>query len=477
MSQTPDERTAAPEQEAGPDEIVEALLEERAAPETLASAVADQEAPDAADTIERLERDEQAELVQRMENPAAADALAYMPAELASTVVEDLADDEAAALIALMDPDDAADILQLLPEERRSVLLGLLHPRRAAVLAKLSLFDPESAGGLMTTDIAVVRANMTIGQAIERIKRDSIGEHQPAVFCVDDQKRLLGSISLRSLLVIDDAELVADHLRTDIEPVLPEVDQEEVARLFDRYDYLTLPVVDHAGRVLGMITIDDIVDTITAETTEDAMKQVGAGAAEAVYSTVRAKLKGRAPWLLVNLATATLAAIVLLGFQDLIERIAVAAVIFPIIANQCGNTGYQSLAVTLRGLVLGEIRRERVRPLIVKEAGFGVVMGLGTGVVVLGAVTLLGLLGDVTGLEILEGLGWRVGLVAGSAMAAAMCVACLVGTAIPLFMQRCGIDPATASSIFLTMLTDMLSFATFLGLVFLTEPWLAAAIG
>lgn len=456
------------------DQTVERLLDEDASVEELRPHVEEQDAPEAADTIESLDKAEQVALVHELDNESAAEALVHMDPALAATVLIDLEQPEAVQLIELMDPDDAADLIQQLPADRRASILESLHPRRAAVLAKLALYDPESAGGIMTTDIVVIRSGMSIGQAIDRIKRQKLRDDQPYIYVVDDMKRLLGTISLRDILIIDDDEPVADHIDADIDSLLPETDREEVAKLFERYDYLTMPVVDQNRRILGMITIDDVIDIIAAETTEDALKQVGAGSDEQVISSVKAKLKGRLPWLAVNLGTASMAAAAVLPFQEAIELIPVVAVIFPIIANQAGNTGFQSLAVTLRGIVLGEIRPDRIRPLILRELGFGLISGAAIGVVVFGLIIGLGVLGRATDIGLFAGFGWRLGLVAGAAMNAVMIVGCLVGTAVPLVMKRLGADPAAASSIFLIMLTDMVSFATFLGLVFVLRDWLLA---
>ena len=223
---------------------------------------------------------------------------------------------------------------------------------------------------------------------------------------------------------------------------------------------------------LGMITIDDVVDIIQAEATEDALKQAGAGSDEAAYSPLSKKLKGRLPWLVVNLGTATLAASIIAAFEGVIAAIPVAAVIFPIIANQSGNAGYQSLAVTLRGLVLGNIHRDQVRKLVARELIFGMVAGVAVGVVVFAVLLLVGAIGSAAASEALAQFTWRLALIAGSSMAACLAVACLVGTAIPLILDRVGVDPATASSIFLTMLADIVAFAVFLGLVALLRNWL-----
>lgn len=449
---------------------VDEVLESAQTTEELAQGVETLEAPDAAETLERLEPQESAEVVKQMEDAAAADALAHMDAPLAATVLMDLDPQEAANLIALMEPDDAADILQAVHKPMCADVLARLEPRDAAQLGKLALYDPESAGGIMTTDIIVIPETMSIGRTIEFIQRHQITPSQHDVYCMDQDKRLVGTIGLRDLLLHPDKDPVSEWMERDVDAVTPGVDREAVARLFEKYDYLNVPVVDDQRRVLGMVTVDDVLDIISAEHTEDALKQVGAGAHEAVYSPIGAKFRGRFPWLIVNLLTSQAAAAVVLFYHDLYELIPIVGAVLPVIANQAGNAGQQSLAVTLRGLVLGEIRRERVLPLIMREMALGLLAGATVGLILTLSILLIG----HGGLGIVPQLNWKIGVVAGVAMTGALYVGCLVGTAIPLVMDRLGFDPATASSIFLTMMTDSMSFATFLTLVFWLQGWLVS---
>jgi len=462
------------------EQQVEALINTDAPPEEYVPLVEEQDPADAADTLERLIPADSLDVLHRMGNEKASLALTEMPPELAATMLLDLYEmerEEAATLVSLMGPDDAADIIQLLDPTVRERLIADLHPRRAAQIGKLALYHPETAGGLMTTDILVVRDGLSIGQAIDAIKRRKINEEQSDVYAVNEKRALVGYITLRELLIESDDDLVRDHITRDVITAPPDMDREEVARLFERYHLLTLPVVDEKSRVLGMITIDDIVDTIREEQTEDAFKQVGAGTGEAVYSTIRKKVRGRMPWLVVNLVTASLAATVILAFSDMIELVPVAAIVFPIIANQSGNTGFQSLAVTLRGITLKEIHKERVTPLVVREALSGGAMGLGVGLLLFAGVVALGATGRSMDSDLLSGFSWRIGVVAGGAMFFAMSASALVGTLIPILMEKIGADPATASSIFLVTFTDSLSFAVFLGLIFMLQPWIQGGQG
>lgn len=461
----------APTQSDDLEREVEAMIEAGADPEELAPVVQELEPADAADTLESLEPEASAEVLHVMEDQAAADALAHMEVSLAVTVLLDLEREESARLLSLMEPDDAADILQGLPQDVAKGILSAIEPKQAAVLGKLALYDPETAGGVMTTDILVLREGMTIGQAIQHIKKRPMEESQTEVYVVDADKRLVGTISMRDLLVANNDERVGDYIEREVEMLHPAQDREEVAELFQRYDYITLPVVDEERRILGMVTIDDVVDIIESERSEDAGKLVGAGAGEAVFSSLKVKIRGRTPWLVINLVAAQLGASILLVFHDLIQLIPVVATIYPVIANQAGNTGQQSLAIVLRGLVLDQVRREQVRRLLLRETMVGLLTGVLVGLVFGLSVAALNAMG------LLESIDWRMGIVAGVAMTGAMTAACLIGASIPLGLDRLGLDPATASSIFLTMMTDFLSYGVFLALVLVMQGWLTPAAG
>jgi len=449
-----------------PDEHVLALIESDATPEELAKGVGEQEAPDAADTLESLEPEESAEVLHEMDVQAAAAALSYMELPLAATVLQDLPVQEAAELISYMEPDDAADVLQELPESRAEELLRELPRRKAADLAKLALYDPETAGGLMNTRFLKLSADATVAQAIEKVRAKAELLDQPDIYVVDERKRLAGVVPLRALLVNGPDDRIGDIMDPDVEPLDPAMDREAVAMMFDRYDHLTLPVIDANRRLLGVVTIDDVVDIIRAEHTEDVFKQVGAGAGESVYAPLWTKLRGRFPWLMINLGMASVAALVVLRFESLIAEIAILAVVMPIIANQAGNAGHQALAVTLRGLVLGEVRRGRALPLLIRESLLGLGSGFLLGSVVWLALTLLG------GLGLHDEANWRIGLIAAISMAGALAIGCLTGSGVPLLLERMGFDPAAGSSIFVTMITDTVSFAAFLGLAFALQQWI-----
>jgi len=437
----------------------------------LAEAVEQQEAADAADTLEHLEDDEAIEVLVAMEESAAAEALAEMEDPLAAGVIDDLLEEGRSAyagrLLSLMAPDDAADLLQSVDAAQREALLLAVPAPTAANLRRLLGYDEESAGGLMTTDYVAVGDTMTVGQATEAIRAGSLPEQLNHVPVVDAQGRLTGVVGLRNLLLSPAGERVEDLMDRAPRAIRTDLDQERVAREFDRYDYFMLPVVDDANRVLGIVTVDDVIDIIREEQTEDVQKTVGAGAEEAVYSPVSEKIRGRFPWMATSLLMTLAAAVIVLFFEDLIREQPVVAFLMPVIAALVGNAGHQALAVTLRGIVLDQVRPERVRPLILREAAVGLITGSALAVMMF---LLIGILSTF-----ISGVSWEVGAMAAVALPVSMTAGTLAGSSIPLIMRRLGADPAQSSAIFLIMITDGISFATFLGIAHLAYQWLMGA--
>ena len=453
------------------DERVEELLEKPTLdlPE-FADAVEQQEAPDAAETLEQIGGAKAVEVIEEMETESAADALAHMHPSLAVSVLEDLVEEDpayAGKLIEEMEPDDATDILQNMTDASRDRLLGTLGKVEAVKFRRLLEYPEKSAGGLMTTDYLAVRDTMTVREAIEAIRRaGALGVDWLYVFVVDWRGRLQGRATMRALLLANPAQKVTEICERQVDAVKPDIEREDVAREFEKYDYLVLPVVDDEDRMLGVITVDDVVDVIRQENREDAQAMVGAGRGEAVFSSVGDKLRGRMPWLMVNLCTCTISAVIILQFNKVIGAIAMLASLMPVIANQAGTAGQQSLAVTLRGIVLDEVRDGAERGILRREAYVGMMNGLMCGVIAATVVTL----GE---LSFNPGTGrWMLGIVAGVAMTVALSIGTFVGAALPLLARRFGADPATAATIFLTTVTDAVSFFVFLGLATILSHWL-----
>jgi len=437
------------------DERVAELIEHTIDVPVLAEAVEQQEAADAADTLESLAEEEAADVLEQMDLQAAAEALAEMQAPLAVGVVQDVVDEDlgyASRLLGAMAPDDAADLLQELPVRFREQVLAAMPLDDAAALRKLIAYDRESAGGLMTTDYLALRSEMTVSEAIEVIRAESISEGIQHLMVTSSDGRIEGVVHVRELLLGGRDQRIGELMKATVKAVRPSVDREAVAREFARYDFSMLPVVDLDDRLVGIVTVDDVIDIIRDEQTEDVQKTVGAGAGEAVYSRVGEKFRGRFPWLAASLLLTGFAAIAVILFGDLIAERPILAFLMPVIAAVVGNAGHQALAVTFRGIVLDEVRRERVGPLVVREGLVGLFNGAA-----LGLVTFL-----ILNLPVVPGASWQLGLVAGISIMFAMVVGTLAGAGVPLVMRSLGIDPAQSSAIVLIMITDALSFTTLL---------------
>jgi magnesium transporter len=432
----------------------------------LATAVTKQKAADAADTLEDLDDVEATEVIELMEDQAAADALAEMEVPLAVLIIEDLSDDNrtqyASTLLSLLAPDDAASIIRGVDESFIEPLFASMSVGYASKLRQLCDYEEESAAGIMTTDFVSLPEEMTIDQVVELLRERALPEHVQDLPVINKNDELVGVVSLRALLIGLPDETVSETMEQKVSAVHSETDREQVAREFDRYGYEMLPVVDTSNRLLGIITVDDVIDIIEEEQTEDVQKTVGAGAGEAVYSGVGEKLKGRMPWLIVSAIMMLPATYVVLGFESMIKEVALLAVFMPLIAALAGNAGHQALAVTLRGIVLDEVRPDRIFPLMRRELTVGMVTGITIG----GSVAMLiWLFGDGE-------LATRLGVIFACAMVVSMAVGTFTGAAIPLVMKRVGADPAQASAIFLIMITDAVAFSTLLGFAWLALQWM-----
>ena len=436
------------------DERVAQLLEHSIDVPVLAEAVQQQEPADAADTLETLDEEEAAEVLEQMDDKSAAEALAEMQGPLAVRVIEEEIEEDisyATKLIELMAPDDAVDLLQEIEDSYREEVLAAMPLATASKLRELIGYDPETAGGLMTTDYLVLDKTLSVAGAVDRLRAQELPKGVPHLLVVGEDNRVVGTVELRDLVLGRPEQVLSEIMNRTVKAVRPDVDREEVAREFDRYDYSMLPVIDLDDRLIGLVTVDDVIDIIRAEQTEDVQKTVGAGAVEAVYSPLAEKLRGRLPWLVISLGMTFAAASVVLFFEDLIRKHHILVFLLPAIAAVVGNAGQQALMVTLRGIVLEEVRRERVVPLLMRETLVGLISGSALGLALFGGVSLLG--------TIVESASWQVGAVAGVTMALAMMVGTLAGTGIPLIMRRLGFDPAQSASIFLIMITDALAFS------------------
>ena len=414
---------------------------------------------DLADLIEELDEEERREvLVALAPEPAlAAEALAEMEwDEHPEDALAALEPEQIASLVAQLSDDDAADIIGELNLEDQNRVLSALPFLDAGEIRDLLKYDEETAGGLMTTELVAVSGEMDAREAIEEVRRQAqeIGEFYN-IFVVDEQRRLQGTLPVQALVTAPVGARIADLVEPVVVSVGPEVDQEEVGRILSRYNLVAVPVVDAAGRLLGRITFDDVIDVIEAETTEDILRFGGVSDEEEVRGGWWDAVRSRLPWLMLNLVTAGAAAAVVVYFESSIERLTLLAALMPVIAGMGGNTGTQALAVTIRRLAVSRETAGRRWTVVGKELLVGVINGFAIGLVAAAVTVALALAMNETLL---------LGLVVLLAMWMNLIVAGFAGAFVPIVLERVGVDPAVASSIFVTTFTDMVGFLLLLGL-------------
>jgi len=371
------------------------------------------------------------------ENGAA--LLATRPAEEIAKLAQDIASDDAAALI------------DHLPEELSAAVLHLMRPKESTVVENLLEYAERTAGRIMNPNVFALSEDITVGEAITEIQSSRDVEMVFYLYVVDERRHLVGVVSLRRLLLVSPETPLKRIMTADLISARVDMDQEEVARQVAAYNLLAIPVVDAENKLVGIITVDDVIDVIKDEATEDIYRLAGVAGDERAFTPAKESLRKRLPWLGINLLTAFLAAAVVGLFEGTIDLFPVLAVFMPIVAGMGGNAGTQTLTVIVRGIALGELTWSNSRKALLKEA----VVGLGNGIVLgtAAAAVVWMVRGNPT-----------LGLVLGMAMIINMFVAAAAGTLVPLGLRAANVDPALASSVFITTMTDMFGFFSFLGL-------------
>jgi magnesium transporter len=412
---------------------------------------ADLHASDLADFFELLPEELGVQLLSALPADVASEALAEMEEgedrgdlfaaltpERGAELLGELADDDAADLMGDLEPTEQRRILDVLPADEAGDLIGLLR------------YDEDTAGGLMTTELVAVDASLTAAEAIEEVRAQGreVGTFY-TVWVVDAERRLRGTLPLNDLVTADPATLVRDLVEEPVATVLPDVDQEEVSRLIARYNLVAIPVVSGDNVLLGRITFDDVIDVLETEQTEDLLRLAGLGDEEGLRHTWGQAVRARLPWLVLNLVTASLAASAILIFESVIDEVITLAFLAPIIAAIGGSSGTQSLAITIRRITVEG--SSSARGYVLRE----ILVGLVNGAVLGGGIALLALFIDGDP---------RLGLVVLLAMWGNQVVAGFAGAFVPATLDRLGVDPSVASSVFVHTLTDLCGFFLLLGL-------------
>jgi len=409
---------------------------------------------DMANLLERLNQEDRRDVVDLMRDGFNPDVLPELSAEVRDEVIDVLGFEDMALALRELDSDDAVYLAgKLEPEERAKVLARLPADNRALIEQGLA-YGEHSAGRLMQRELVAVPNYWNVGETIDYLRS---GRRTPekfyVVFVVDNRHRPQGVVELHRILKSKRIERISDLVDPGIEVIPTDMDREEVAFLFRQRNLAAAPVVDKSGRLLGQITIDDVVDVIDEEASEDILKMAGVRSADdsSLYRSIMSTAHSRFIWLVINLATAFLASSVIGLFEDSIAKLSALAVLMPICASMGGNAGTQTLATVIRSLATRELNASNVFRVMWKETFIGMINGL-----LFAAIT--GVFAYVWFDDLL------LGIVIGLAMITNMIAAGMAGMTIPLVLDKFGADPADSAVVFLTTVTDCVGFFTFLGL-------------
>jgi magnesium transporter len=391
----------------------------------------------------------------------AMEAISELGPEAGAALLATRSAEEIAKLAQEIPSDDAAALIDYLPEELSAAVLDLMRPKESGVVENLLEYDEQTAGRIMNPHVFALDEDMTVGEAITELQNNRDVEMVFYLYVKDERSHLVGVVSLRRLLLVSPETPLKRIMTADLISARVDMDQEEVARQVAAYNLLAIPVVDEENKLVGIITVDDVIDVIKDEATEDIYRLAGVAGDERAFTPAGESLRKRLPWLGVNLGTAFLAAAVVAIFEEEIALLPVLAIFMPIVAGMGGNAGTQTLTVIVRGIALGELTWSNSRKALFKE----ITVGIGNGIV----------LGVVAALIVWLTRGNPVlGIVLGLAMIINLFVAAAAGTLVPLGLRAANIDPALASSVFITTMTDVCGFVSFLGLATVFSRFLTA---
>jgi magnesium transporter len=406
---------------------------------------------DLAVVLRDLPIEEQVILFRHLDREQAGGVLSEMDDESLLALVQALDQGEVSEILDRMPPDEAADVVETLPEEQAEQILERMPEAESEEIQELLQYGESTAGGIMTPEFVAVHEDMTVEQALDHVRKAVTKEGGFYIYVVDDHEHLVGVVPLRRLITADPATPIRVIRRPDVISVSADTDQEEVARLVTKHGLLAVPVVSRENRLIGTITVDDVIDVIHEEATEDIHRLGGVSPDETIFDPPAKVVRRRFFWLLVNLPTAILAASVVAVFEPAIQTVAMLAVFMPIVAGMGGNAGIQTFTVIVRAIALGNLTVANTRKVLARETLIGLANGVGTGLLA-GAIAY----------------AWKgnamLGLILGLAMITNMLVAALAGTLIPIALRLIRVDPAVASGVIVTTFTDCAGFLSFLGL-------------
>jgi magnesium transporter len=418
---------------------------------------------DLADIAEALPRERVADLLRSLPAERAADVLEYLDEELRSEVLERLPTRQAADLVTQMTPDDRADVLEGLEEERADEILAKIPEQEREETERLLAYEPDTAGGLMTTEFVSVSENSKVEDAlagVRRIARAGRREAMHAIYAIDDHGVVKGVMSLTELLAAPEGALVRDVAWEEVVTVPPQMDREEVAKVTSNYDLVVLPVVDENHRILGVVTVDDVIDALVEEHTEDVQRFGGMEALDEPYTQIGflSMIRKRGGWLSILLIGEMATATVMKHFEVELSKALVLTLFIPLIMSSGGNSGSQATSLIIRAMALGEVKLKDWWRVALRELPSGVALGAILGLLGMARVLVWQYLG------IGGGYGehyLRIGAVVGFALLGVVTFGSLAGSMLPFVLRRIGFDPASASAPFVATLVDVTALSIY----------------
>lgn len=418
----------------------------------LRQCVTDWNVADIASFMEELESEEMFKVFRILPKDLAADVFSYLEVDNQQSIIVSLSDKEAAGIINNLMADDAADLMEEMPASVVKRLLANASPEVRRDINHLLRYPEDSAGSLMTVEYVDLKENLTVEQAIARIRKVGLDSETINIcYVLDPQRKLVGTVALRYLLLSEGDEIIGDIMHENVIAINTMMDQEEVAKQFKKYDFISMPVVDNENRLVGIITVDDIVDIMEEETTEDMEKMAAIVPSDKVYmkTTVWETFKKRIPWLLLLMVSATFTSAILTSFEDALGVCTVLVAFIPMLMDTGGNAGGQASVTIIRGLSLGEITYSDVFKVLWKEIRVSLICG----------VTLA--MANFVKLMVFDRVGIMVALVVCLTLVSAVLMAMVVGCMLPIGAKRLGFDPAVMASPFITTIVDALSLLAY----------------
>lgn len=403
------------------------------------------------------ERDEAFLTIKEVDHAAA--VLSEMDEHLIEELISGLPIEKTMLLMKALSPDDEADILQLLPEELAEDILNRLKASESEEMETLMAYPENSAGGLMIPDVFALHEDTTVGEAIASIQNQDEQEMVFYLYVVDDRQHLVGVISLRDLITSKPKKKLSEMMITRVHSVNPLEDQEEVAQIVSRYNILAVPVVDESNKLMGMITVDDIIDVIREEATEDFFQMAGAGRdRDILLKSAFSNAKTRVPWLFASWLGGMLVASIITTYEETLGQVLALMAFLPIIIGMAGNVGTQTATIIVRGIATGRVSTANALQLVFKELQVGFLLGGLYGLLLGGAGYLMSLTGYM---EIGVMTAIEMGITVGLGIVLSMATAAFVGALVPVLLHRINLDPAVATGPFVTTSVDILGVVVY----------------